>query len=244
MKVVFAGPSLANVIIEQDDDMRVLPPAAQGDVYAAVQNGANVVGLIDGTYENVAATWHKEILYALAQGVQVFGGASIGALRAAECAAFGMVGVGAVYEAYATGKIVSDADVALLHGPEELGHIPLTEALVDIRATLDHLLRIGHVSVDEHSRLQTAAERIFFKERTWAKILDRADLSPHRCGEIDDSIKQNAINQKLMDAQDVVKTVRSAENRRVAAPKNWQFVHTSQFNRLVATAVRHPRSPI
>ncbi|MEJ0097006.1 MAG: TfuA-like protein [Bauldia sp.] len=50
----------------------------------AVLAGASVIGLVDGVFENVASVWHKEILYALSEGVQVFGAASMGALRAAD----------------------------------------------------------------------------------------------------------------------------------------------------------------
>ena len=44
----------------------------------AVIEGATVIGLIDGFFENVASVWHKEILFALSEGVQVFGAASMG----------------------------------------------------------------------------------------------------------------------------------------------------------------------
>ena len=58
-----------------------------------------VIGIIDGYFEIVPTVWHKEILWAMAQGIHVFGAASIGALRAAELDAFGMRGIGRIYEA-------------------------------------------------------------------------------------------------------------------------------------------------
>ena len=64
-----------------------------------------MIGLVDGRYEDIAAVWHKEILYAIEQGALVFGAASMGALRAAECADFGMIGVGAVFERYRSGEL-------------------------------------------------------------------------------------------------------------------------------------------
>ena len=48
--------------------------------------------------------WHKEILFALSEGIDVYGAASMGALRAAELDAFGMRGIGDVYSAYAEGR--------------------------------------------------------------------------------------------------------------------------------------------
>ena len=49
--------------------------------------------------------WHKEILWAMAQGIHVFGGASIGALRAAELDVFGMKGIGRIYEDFRDGVL-------------------------------------------------------------------------------------------------------------------------------------------
>ena len=51
------------------------------------------IGVIDGYFDGVPSVWHKEILWALSQGIRVFGGASMGALRAAELDGFGMTGV-------------------------------------------------------------------------------------------------------------------------------------------------------
>ena len=58
------------------------------------------IAIIDGYFERMAAVWHKEILVALEKGIAVWGAASMGALRAAELAPFGMVGVGAIYQAF------------------------------------------------------------------------------------------------------------------------------------------------
>ena len=82
MRVIFAGPSLYGVPYDAPG-IEVRPPAAQGDLLRAVIDGAGVIGLIDGAFEATAAVWHKEILHALGEGVAVVGGASMGALRAA-----------------------------------------------------------------------------------------------------------------------------------------------------------------
>jgi len=58
----------------------------------------------------------------MAQGIHVFGAASIGALRAAELDVFGMRGIGDIYEAFRDGLLEDDDEVAVLHGPEELGY--------------------------------------------------------------------------------------------------------------------------
>jgi hypothetical protein len=118
-------------------DIEIRPPAVRGDILDAVKSGVCAIDLMDGNFEFVAPIWHKEILFALSMGVQVSGAASMGALRAAECAAFGMVGVGKIYEGYVSGRLFDDADVALLHGPSELAWIPLIIPIVNVTATLD-----------------------------------------------------------------------------------------------------------
>ena len=65
-------------------ELAVLPPAARGDLYRAALAGPQVIGLIDGYFDGVPAVAHKEILWALDQGIRVLGAASMGALRAAE----------------------------------------------------------------------------------------------------------------------------------------------------------------
>src|SRR5260221_163993 len=75
--------------------------------------------------------------------VRCIGSASIGALRAFELARFGMRGIGGVYEDFRDGVLQDDDEVAVLHGPAELGYPPVTEAMVNIRATLAAAARDG-----------------------------------------------------------------------------------------------------
>ena len=61
------------------------------------------IGIVDGFFARVPAVWHKEIMWVMERGVHVFGGAGLGALRAAELDSFGMRGVGQVYQAFRDG---------------------------------------------------------------------------------------------------------------------------------------------
>ena len=94
--VIFAGPTLWKDPVLQAEDLAWRPPAGQGDVYRIAQKRPPAIGLIDGRFETCPAVWHKEILWALTQGIPVYGAASMGALRAAELYPFGMIGVGAI----------------------------------------------------------------------------------------------------------------------------------------------------
>jgi hypothetical protein len=138
--VVFAGPTLPR---SPDAGWRALlsgcdlrPPAQRGDVLAALVARPAALVLIDGYYYSVPAVTHKELLHALDAGVRVIGAASLGALRAAELAPLGMVGVGKVFEAYRAGVLDGDDEVAILHTSAELGYRGLTVALVEVRHAL------------------------------------------------------------------------------------------------------------
>jgi hypothetical protein len=214
------------------------PPAAQGDITRAVIEGATSIGLIDGYFETSAAVWHKEILFALSSGVQVIGGASMGALRAAECAAYGMVPVGKIAARYASGELIDDAAVAQLHAPEELGCAPLTEAMVDVEPSIDALLAGAWVSASEASSLLRAARSLFFKDRTvQLMVIHASDISPSRQKEVLDLYRRHRIHQKRADALMVLSVLGNLPNRRVAPPAGWTFSNTPEMRRTIGRLV-------
>ncbi|MEI2298151.1 TfuA-like protein [Ensifer sp. MJa1] len=232
MKVAFVGPTLPDAS-PLAEGIVVRPPAAQGDILRAVESGASAIGLIDGNFEYVAPVWHKEILYALSQGVEVFGAASMGALRAAECAAFGMVGVGEIYRQYATGERVDDADVALLHGPAELNYLPLTLPLVNVDATLAHLEESRSLSAELCIAIRTAAAGIFYKERTWLAICESAGLAKDMNVAVLAGVLTGAvIDQKRLDALQLLDAVQHAQTQRTVVPRDWKFNSTSMWKSL------------
>ena len=237
MKVVFVGPSLTDPKLRTDSgSVRFRPPAAMGDVTKAVIEGATAVGLVDGVFEAVASVWHKEILYALAEGVQVFGAASMGALRAAECAPYGMVGVGTVFAAYVSGAIVDDDAVAQVHGPEELDYIALSEPLVNIEATLDALEKTQLIGPEEGDAIRLAVRTTFFKERSYAGVLAAAvSLSSERRTGIARLMHTHRRDLKREDAEALLACMRSAPDHRVAPPSHWRFEETQIWRELLET---------
>jgi hypothetical protein len=197
---VFVGPTLR----PQDlpDDIVALPPVAQGDVYRIAQRRPQAIGIIDGYFEGVLAVWHKEILWAMAEGIHVFGSASMGALRAAELHAFGMVGVGRIFEAYRDGELEDDDEVAVIHGPSETGYLALSEALVNIRRTLSEAEFAAVISPSSRDALVRLAKELFYHDRTFARLLEAIDES-FPAGEIDALrawLPQGRVDQKREDA--------------------------------------------
>lgn len=223
MKTLFIGPSLYDTDVDFGG-VDVRPPAAQGDLLDAVLDGATVIGLIDGAFEATASVWHKEILYALQQGVTVVGGASMGALRAAECAVFGMIGVGSIARRYLDGEADDDALVAVTHGPPELGSPPLSEALVDCEATLETMRRRGALDREAADRIQAIARQMFYKDRTIPALAARAQ--PNSPSTFETAYRQHRVSLKTADALAVVEVVRSLPDQRSTERPNWALSDT------------------
>lgn len=195
--ILFAGPSLPMDRALLDASIRLVPPARGGDVIRALRLDPAAIALVDGVFETAPTVWHKEILAVIDAGVPVYGAASLGALRAAELDRLGMIGVGAIYEAYRDGTIESDAAVMVSHAPAELGHRPVTLALVDAEASLV----AAPLAPDERAALRTIARRFNFRDRSWAAIFsahaDRAGaVAAKRASEV---VAAAAFSQKERD---------------------------------------------
>lgn len=175
--VVFLGPSLDRETARRHlPDAIYLPPAGQSDLLSAIGRfDARVVGLIDGYFRHQQSVWHKEILVALAEGVHVFGSSSMGALRAAELAPYGMIGVGEVFDMYSTGTIDRDDEVALVHGDEESGYRPLSEPLVNIRVAVGDAIDRGIIDAESARGVLAAAAGMYYPDRTMASVIAAAE---------------------------------------------------------------------
>lgn len=207
--VVFLGPSLPrSKAVEILPDAIFLPPAAQSDFLSAVHtHKPRAIGLIDGLFERVPSVWHKEILYALDRGIRVYGSSSMGALRAAETADFGTIGVGEIFRMYADGGLLDDDEVALSHAGEEFGFRPLSEPMVHVRATLALALSEGVVEQALHDRLIEVAKGQHFSQRTFPGILEAAHLSEDRLASLREFIRTRYVDLKGRDAEELLRAM-------------------------------------
>ena len=174
---VFVGPTISREQVLSTCECVCLPPAAQGDLYRAALAGPVAIGVIDGYFHGVPSVWHKEILWAMAQGIHVFGSSSMGALRAAELDAFGMRGVGRIFEHYRDGTLEDDDEVAVLHGPREADFMPLSEPMVNIRATLERATREGVIGERSRKVLCDFAKSLYYQKRTWDAVLSSEHIA-------------------------------------------------------------------
>lgn len=241
---IFTGPTLSADEARAELDAIYLPPVAQGDVYRATLDRPVAIGIIDGYFERIPSVWHKEILWALSQGIHVFGSASMGALRAAELEPFGMAGVGAIFEAFQSGALEDDDEVAVAHGSPEDGYRALSEAMVNIRATLDAAASAGAIGRAARDAFVRIAKALYYPERSYAMLLQRAaeeGIAPADVGALRTFVSGGRINQKRDDA---IAMLRAMREHLASEPGpravSFSFEHTDTWEEVRRRAGRLP----
>lgn len=178
--IVYLGPSLP-----LDRAQRLLtadyrPPIKRGDL---PREHDGTIVIIDGEFHQSLSVSPKELLRLLDAGTRIVGASSMGALRAVELERYGMEGCGWVFEAYRSGRIDADDEVAVAYSPGDL--TCLTVPLVGVRHWLETLTRGRHVTRSLAGRLLGEARRLFYADRTlerllaqWSTILPASELEP------------------------------------------------------------------
>lgn len=238
MKVyVFAGPSLPPQVARAHwAEPIYLPPVAQGDVYRVACHKPWAIGIIDGLFERVPSVWHKEILWALSQGIHVYGSASMGALRSAELAPFGMVGVGDIFEDYASVAVEDDDEVVRSHRGALKNFEPTGEAMVNIRRTLAKALDEQIVSSATAERLAQIGKEFFYRHRQYHKIVDqglREDLSVAELRSFREWVAAGRVDQQRQDAIAMLARMRiDLEIHPGPQRVNFSLEHTKYWDRV------------
>ena len=151
--IIYTGLSLpfeeAKKILNTTEDAEIIynRPIQRGDIGEALKENPDIIAIVDGVFQQASPVAHKEILQAINSGVEVLGSSSMGALRASELDSLGMKGIGYVYNAYATGKIASDDDVAVVMDSETLE--PLSVPLVNMDYVFTNAVNENVISEDE-----------------------------------------------------------------------------------------------
>jgi hypothetical protein len=124
----------------------------------------------------------------------------MGALRAAEMDTLGMEGVGEIYRMYKSGELVSDDEVALIFDPVTFA--ALSEPLINIRCTLTMAKELGIIDAAAHDALLTAAQSVFYPQRTYTRIAAVAGdaVDPEMREQFLSWVRTGACDQKRDDA--------------------------------------------
>jgi len=221
--LVYVGPTLpAAEVARLLPGATVLPPVAVGDVLLAIRRrGVKRIAIIDGYFERMAAVWHKELLRALERGIAVWGAASMGALRAAELAPFGMRGVGAIYRAYARGVLTADDEVAVAHLPAAYGYRATSDALVNLR---DGIAHAPMLTAPLRARLLELARAPFYRERSWDRLIADARAAGLPARPLTALAAWPKPDRKAADARMLLRALakdRSRAPRGARVPRTW-----------------------
>ena len=206
--IIFVGPSLLRddlLRIQGIPNIAVRPPIRRGDLPSIREDQVSMVSIIDGDFYQNLAVSPKEILDAMRRGITVVGGASMGALRAAELSIYGMIGVGTIFTWYRTRRVTRDDDVAILYAPYAARYMTLTVPMVNVIWVLDQGKTLGWLSPNSHRRLLLAARHIHWTKRQWPSVLARARVSDQERTAVRDFVSDPEHDLKRLDALEVVR---------------------------------------
>ncbi len=188
--VIFAGPSLPPNLRPPDPALIWRPPVRQGELYQAALTRPAIIGVVDGYFEVTPTVWHKEILWAMAQGTH-------------------------------------------LHGPEEVGYPVVTEAMVNIRATLAAATDSCILGPSQAAHMTDIAKALFYKDRTYSATLQTAVRQGLKQGSLRDFtewLRQGRIDLKLHDALEMVAIIQDRLALGVPALRvSYAMAHTSAW---------------
>jgi len=168
---IYAGLSLDAAVART-----VLPrasfslPIARGELVRDIDEGVQVVVLIDGKFHQNLAVAPDEIRDALSCGLRIYGASSMGALRAAELQSFGMIGHGLIFEHIAAAKIFRDDFLGQVFSEE--GDIIRSGsfAYIDLLMNLLELERGQHITHEKVRRLLRIYGDLFYEGRSWPAL--------------------------------------------------------------------------
>ncbi|MBQ9160009.1 MAG: TfuA-related McrA-glycine thioamidation protein [Methanobrevibacter sp.] len=209
--IIYTGLSLpfdeAKEILDSKDNIEVIykRPIQRGDLAQALKENPNIIGIIDGVFHQNSAVGHKEILSVLKKGIEVYGASSMGALRASELDTLGMVGIGYVYNQYASGEVDSDDDVAVMLDSQTLE--PLSEPLINMKYVFENAAAENILTLAEKDELLAIGKRTFYPKRNYAQTLKESSLDDTKKGELIDFIRKSK-DIKKEDAKDLLRHIK------------------------------------
>ncbi len=172
--LVFVGPTLpANEVHRLLPGAELRPPIRRHDLHMARMLRYSVFVIIDGVFAQTDAISPREVVDVLQDGALVFGAASMGALRAVDCAPVGAIGTGSIYRLFRRGVLDREDEVAVTFVPER-PFPALTLAMAAVRLTLNRAVRQNKMSRESAIEFAHAGQKLHYQERTWGAIFASA----------------------------------------------------------------------
>jgi len=121
-----------------------------------------------------------------------------------------MQGVGRIFHQFHLGDLEDDDEVAVLHGPQELGFTAVSEAMVNIRETLNAAAASGVLGTVDSEKLSIMAKSCFYHDRKWEHILSLAapGMKQETLDRFRSWLPDGAVDQKRLDALSLLQEIR------------------------------------
>ncbi len=206
--IIYAGLSMdAKTLKKTNVKAKLLPPIRRTQIYRDFKAGERVFLIADGEFDQTLAVSAGEILDVLRAGGIVFGSSSIGALRAAEMEAFGMFGIGEIFDLVRNTPVFRDDWLGHMFDPDtlELLTLPFIEVIFLAKPYLKgSLAEWGERVIREHPFAYDALT----KQRC-LKLIDWMNLRPQDketlSSQIQDLFTGKRMSQKKKDALAMIK---------------------------------------
>ncbi len=209
--IVFGGPAIRRAEVAEILDAEYLAPPEHSDLISVARNShPDVIVLLDGQLGRQQTVWHYEIIEALNLGVRVYGASGLGAIRAAELGAFGMIGIGRIFEQYRDRVLEADEEVFQRCEKRGEDYIPLSLPLVNLRASFARAESAGLISARERQELLEACRGVYYEDRTPENLvagLRESGADGHCLEALAKILSEGYIDQKKEDALETLRMV-------------------------------------
>src|SRR5262249_39504481 len=155
-----------------------------------------------------------------------------------------------IFEAFRDGMLEDDDEVAVVHGPPEMGFLAASEPMVNIRATLARAESEGVLDPTFRGALEAFAKSAFFPHRTWPALFEAAQaqgLAAEKLLNFREWLPQGRVDQKREDALEMLAAMQEPSAQTSALAVDFRFEWTNFWGEFVAVGAldsgSNPASP-
>ena len=232
--IIFCGPSITlDAAIKIYPEGIYYPPVECGSILKCLKEKPERIAIIDGYFQRVPAVWHKEIMFALSIGVEVYGSSSMGALRAAELYQYGMIGVGEVFKQFQSGFLEDDDEVAVLHHGSRKSYAAISHAMVNIRQTLFNAEKNEIITKYEKKVLLNLFKKTHYAKRDLFILTSSIKMNIEKKIFLNHWVKNNYTDQKKLDSEELLLLLKNNQPLKSTAD-TFMFQKTSFLEQLAS----------